>query len=177
MTDTPTDALIRPARPSDVPAVLAIWNPVIRHTLVTFSTEEKTAASLQALIDERVAGGFCFLVAQWAGQVAGFATYAQFRCGNGYARTLEHTVILAPEASGNGLGRALMAAVEDHAAAGGGHTIYAGVSADNPEGIAFHAAVGYRELAVLPEAGWKFGRWIDLVLMQKKLGEAAGSSG
>ena len=169
--------MIRPATQADIPALLAIWNPVIRHTTITFSSEEKTAASLQALIDERVAGGFCFVVAERAGQVAGFATYAQFRSGNGYARTLEHTVILGPAARGLGLGRALMAAVEAHAFAGGGHTIYAAVSADNSEGIAFHAAIGYREMAVLPEAGWKFGHWIGVVLMMKKLGEVGGGNG
>lgn len=169
--------MIRPAVSADIPALLDIWNPVIRHTLVTFSSEEKTGTSLQALIDERVVGGYCFLVAEHGGQVAGFATYAPFRGGNGYLRTLEHTIILGPEARGFGLGRGLMAAIEAHGFAGGGHTIYAAVSADNPEGVAFHAAIGYRTMAVLPEAGWKFGRWVDLVLMQKKLGEAGGGNG
>ena len=169
--------MIRPALPADIPALLEIWNPVIRHTLVSFSSEEKTAASLRALIDERLAGGYCFLVAEQRGKVAGFATYAPFRGGNGYLRTLEHTIILGPGARGLGLGRALMAAIEDHACAGGGHTIYAAVSAENPQGVAFHAAIGYRTMAVLPEAGWKFGRWIDLVLMQKKLGEAGEGTG
>ena len=87
----------------------------------------------------------------------------------GYRRTLEHTIILGPGARGRGLGRGLMAAIEEQARAGGGHTIYAGVSAANPGGRAFHAAIGYVELAVLPEAGFKFGRWIDLVLMRKIL--------
>lgn len=169
--------MIRPATEADIPALLAIWNPVIRDTMITFSSVQKTPETLAQMIHNRASDGFAFLVAEQSDQIAGFATYAQFRGGDGYARTMEHTVILSPVARGLGIGRALMAAVEDHAAARGAHTIYAGVSAANPEGRAFHAALGYVELAVLPEAGWKFGRWIDLVLMQKKLGEAAGTSG
>ena len=169
--------MIRPATGADIPALLAIWNPVIRETLVTFASAQKTPATLAEMIHGRSAAGVAVLVAEQADQIAGFATYAQFRGGDGYARTMEHTVILSPAARGIGIGRTLMAAVETHAAAGGAHTIHAGVSAANPEGRAFHAALGYMELAVLPEAGWKFGRWIDLVLMQKKLGEAAGISG
>jgi phosphinothricin acetyltransferase len=82
---------------------------------------------------------------------------------------MEHTIQLAPEASGRGHGRALMTAVEDHARAGGAHSMFAGVSGENPEGRAFHARLGYVETAILPQVGWKFGRWMDLVLMQKIL--------
>ncbi len=160
---------VRPATPADADAIAAIWNPVIRDTLVTFNAVEKTPADIERLIAERAAAGHAFLVAEDAGQVLGFATYAQFRGGIGYARTMEHTVILAPGAQGRGHGRALMAAVEDHARAGGAHMIFAGVSSGNPAGVAFHAALGYREVAVLREVGWKFGRWLDLHLMQKRL--------
>jgi phosphinothricin acetyltransferase len=62
-----------------------------------------------------------------------------------------------------------MAAIEDHARAGGAHSMFAGVSSGNPSGVAFHAALGYREIAMLPEVGFKFGRWFDLHLMQKML--------
>jgi phosphinothricin acetyltransferase len=99
----------------------------------------------------------------------GFASYAQFRGGVGYRHTMEHTIILGPAARGRGLGRALMTAIEDHARAGGTHSLFAGVSAGNPEGRAFHAAMGFAETAVLPQVGYKFGRWLDLVLMQKFL--------
>lgn len=157
--------MIRPARPEDAPAIAAIWNPVIRDTAITFESVEKTPADITTLIAARPA----FLVAEEAEGIAGFATYGQFRGGTGYDRTMEHTVILGPGARGRGLGRALMAAIEDHARAGGAHTIFAGVSADNAPGVAFHAALGYRTVARLPEVGWKFGRWMDLVLMQKTL--------
>ena len=162
--------LVRPARPADAPAILGFWNPIVRETTVTFASDEKTEAGLLATFAERRAGGHEFFVAEdAAGRVIGLATYAQFRGGNGYARAMEHTIILAPEARGRGAGRALMAAVEDHARARGAHSMIAAVSAENAAGIAFHAAVGYPEVARIPEVGFKFGRWLDLVIMQKML--------
>ena len=103
------------------------------------------------------------------GEVIGFATYFQFRGGLGYGHTMEHSILLHPELRGRGAGRALMAAIENHARAAGVHTMFAGVSSENPSGVAFHEAIGFARVAVLPEVGRKFGRWIDLVLLQKHL--------
>ena len=157
--------MIRPATPEDVPALLAIWNAEIRETLVTFNWIEKTADEMREMIATRPA----FLVADEGAGPLGFATYTQFRGGVGYHHTMEHTIILGPAARGRGVGRALISAIEDHARAGGAHSLFAGVSAANPEGRAFHAAVGFAEVAVLPQVGRKAGQWLDLVLMQKFL--------
>lgn len=161
--------MIRPALATDAAAIAAFWNPVIRDTAITFNPVEKSAAEVAAMILGRQSAGHGFFVAEYQGQVAGFASYAQFRGGAGYARTMEHTIILSPAAQGTGLGRALMSALEDHARTGGSHSMIAGVSAENPAGRAFHAAIGYTEIATLPQVGYKFGRWMDLVLMQKIL--------
>jgi L-amino acid N-acyltransferase YncA len=161
--------VIRPALATDATAIAAFWNPFIRDTAVTFNPVEKSPAEIAALIQDRQAAGNGFLVADHHGHVAGFASYAQFRGGAGYAHTMEHTIILSPAAQGTGLGRALMSALEDHARAAGIHSMIAGVSAENPAGRAFHAAIGYTEIATLPQVGYKFGRWMDLVLMQKIL--------
>jgi L-amino acid N-acyltransferase len=150
-------------------AIAEIWNPVIRDTGMTFNSVEKDENELVRLIVTRADAGHGFFVAEEAGEVTGFATYAQFRAGAGYARAMEHTVILAPDARGQGLGRALMEAIEAHARAREVHAMMAGVSGENPDGIAFHARLGYAEVARVPEVGWKFGRWMDLVLMQKFL--------
>lgn len=157
---------IRAARPADAAAICAIWNPFVRDTLVTFTTEGRTEAGVAGLIAARAPA---FLVAGTGGRVAGFCTFGEFRSGPGYVRTGEHTILLAPEARGQGLGRALMARLESVAAAQGLHSLIGGVSGANPDGIAFHAAVGFAEAARLPEVGFKFGRWLDLVLMQKFL--------
>lgn len=161
--------MIRAAGPGDIPGILDIWNPVIRDTTITFNPVEKTPADLAAMLAEKAAAGFGFFVAADDAGVAGFATYGPFRNGAGYGRTREHSILLAPRAQGRGIGRALIGAVCDHARAQGTHSMIAGVSAENAAGVAFHAAVGFSEIARLPAVGWKFGRWLDLVLMQKIL--------
>ncbi|KPP85015.1 MAG: phosphinothricin acetyltransferase Pat [Rhodobacteraceae bacterium HLUCCA08] len=157
--------MIRPAVAGDAGAIAALWNPYIRDSAVTFNSIQKTPEEVAALIAARPV----FLIAEADGALAGFASYDQFRGGIGYARTMEHTILLAPGLAGRGLGRALMAALEDHARAAQVHTLWAGVSAENPAGVAFHARIGFERVAVLAQVGWKFGRWIDLVLMRKGL--------
>lgn len=157
---------VRPARAADADPVAAIWNRAIAGTAITFTTVPKTPAGLRADIAARGAG---FQVLEAGGAVAGFATHFAFRSGPGYAFTREHSILIAPDAQGRGGGRALMAALEDAARAGGVHCLVACVSGENPAGRAFHAALGYADIATLPQVGFKFGRWMDLHLMQKFL--------
>lgn len=160
---------IRPVAPDDYPAIQAIWTPIIRDTTVTFASAEKSLEDIAGYVADRMAKGRAFFVAEVAGVVAGFASYDQFRGGNGYVHAMEHTVILGPAARGQGIGRALMQAIEDHARDAGAHTMVAGVSGENAAGIAFHTAMGYETCGRMPQSGRKFGRWLDLVLMQKIL--------
>ena len=160
---------IRPVRPDDHPRLLEIWNPIIRNTLVTFASVEKTLETLRSYIVTRRAAGREMFVAEIGGTVRGFASYDQFRGGDGYVHAMEHTVILEDGARGQGAGRALMQAVEDHARDAGGHVMVAGISERNVGAVPFHAALGYVEVGRMPEAGRKFGQWQTLVLMQKFL--------
>ncbi len=155
------------ARMADAAAIARIWNPVIRDTLITFNSQEKTDQEVADYIRTRQENGYGVFVAKTDGDCVGFASYGQFRGGIGYAKTMEHTIILAPGFRGQGVGRALLARVEDHARGAGVHSIFAGVSAANPEGIAFHEKLGYQRICDLPQVGYKFGRYIDLVLLQK----------
>ena len=157
--------MIRPARPEDAEAIAAIWNSLIRETTHTFTTVEKDPAALAAQISQ----GTPWWVAEVAGAVVGHATYGQFRGGPGYARAMEHSVHLSEPGWGKGLGRGLMTALEDHARAARAHVMIAGVSGENLPGQAFHAAIGYKECGRVREAGFTWGRWLDLVLMQKIL--------
>ena len=157
--------MIRPATPDDAAAIAEIWNQIIRDTAATFTTAEKAVTDLVQAMQT----GQPFFVAEADQQIIGFATYFAFRGGPGYAHTKEHTIQLAPQARGKGVGRGLMDAVESHARDAGVHTIWAGVSGENPDGRAFHAALGYEEIATLPEVGRKFNRWMDLILMRKLL--------
>ena len=161
--------IIRPAKAADAAAVVAVWNPIIQNSAATFNSVPKPPQDVAQDIVRKHNEGKAFLVAERDGTLLGFATYGQFRGGVGYAYAMEHTVILAPEAQGQGTGRGLMQALEAHARAAGVHVMMGGISAENPGAVAFHKAIGYREMARLPEVGFKFGRWMDLVLMQKML--------
>ncbi|WP_108721648.1 GNAT family N-acetyltransferase [Neptunicoccus sediminis] len=161
--------IIRPATATDADGICAIWNPIIRDTLITFTTDEKTPEGITALLDTNRQNNWPFLVAEHGADLLGFASYGPFRSGPGYAYTMEHSINLTPAARGKGTGRKLMTALEDHAKAAQIHSLFAGVSAANPAAIRFHSACGFVAVATLPEAGYKFGKWLDLVLLQKLL--------
>ncbi len=167
---------IRAATPTDIAAILAIWNPVIRDSDMTFNSQEKTPTLLGEELGGKAKNTHPFLLACAGSDLLGFATYGQFRASNGYAHTMEHTIILAPDARGKGIGRSLIDALEAHARHHQVHSMIAGISHANTRGLAFHAACGYREIARLPEVGFKFNRWYDLILMQKRLSPLSGTA-
>jgi L-amino acid N-acyltransferase YncA len=161
--------MIRPAEPADAPALAALLNHWIETTAVTFNPVPKTTDDILMMIAARSAAGHAFLVAEAEGTIIGQASYGQFRPGEGYRTCMEHSISLLPGAPRKGVGRALLTAIEDHARTQGAHQMIAGVSGENPDGQAFHARMGYRHIATVPQAGFKFGRHMDLVLMQKFL--------
>ena len=162
--------MIRLATVQDAADLAVLWNPWIRDTVITFNPVEKTADDVALMIADRHSARHAVFVAHGADQtLLGFATYAQFRAGVGYATCMEHTIVLAQGARGKGAGRALMAAVETHARDHGAHQMIAGITGENAAARAFHAAMGYVQIATVPQAGFKFGRFLDLVLMQKFL--------
>lgn len=161
--------ILRDAVPADGTGICAIWNPVIRDTAITFTSAEKSPPEVAALITTRQAAGQGFLVMEDAGGIAGFASYAPFRSGDGYRFSMELTIHLAPRARGRGLGRALIQRLEDHARHAGVHVMVAGISGENPRARAFHEALGYSVVGTLPRVGHKFGRFMDLWLLHKIL--------
>lgn len=161
--------MIRDALAQDATAIAEIWNPVIRDSAITFNPVEKTAQEIISLIEQARADRHAFLVADEGGQVRGFARYFQFRGGQGYARCMEHTIYLHPQAHGRGMGHALMAALETYARGRGMRMLIGALTASNAPSIAFHHRLGFTEVGRIPDAGWKFGIYHDLVLMQKLL--------
>lgn len=157
--------MIRPAAVADASAIEALWTPAVLNTPMTFNPVPKTVDEIADMIAARS----CFLVAEQAGQVVGFVTYGPFRSGPGYVHTAEHTVLVGPAMQGQGAGQALMNAAMDHARAVEIHVLVAGVSGENPHAIAFHQRLGFDPVARMPEVGRRDGRWLDLVLLQKRL--------
>ncbi|WP_170383288.1 GNAT family N-acetyltransferase [Ruegeria atlantica] len=158
--------IIRQAQVEDAEAIAAITNAIIRDTQVTFTTDERSIESIAADIEAR---GPAYVVVEDTAQVMGFATYGRFRTGPGYSQCREHTIQLAPQVRGQGAGRALMVALETAARADGVHVLVAGISSANTDAIAFHSALGFVQVGHMPEVGFKWGKRLDLVLMQKIL--------
>ena len=154
---------IREPHPGDIPPILALWNQEIREGLATFTTVEKSEADIATLIK-----GPC-LVAEVAGGFAGFGSFGPFRPGSGYAHTCEHAIYLVKDAHGQGLGRAMLAALEAQAKEAGIHVMVAGISSANQGAVGFHEACGFEHAGQVQEAGRKWDQWLDLILMQKRL--------
>ena len=161
--------IVRDAVSTDAAAMARIANHYIRDTTVTFAEIEKTVASMEQSIATRHAQGHGFVVAQEGAHVIGYASFFPFRSGSGYRHTVEHTVQLVPEAVGRGAGRLLMTELERIARDLGIRNVMAGISGENEAAIVFHRKLGFDHEVRLPQVGFKFGRWIDLVLMQKRL--------
>lgn len=153
----------------DGDAILAIVNDAILNSTAWYEYEPWDAARLTAWFAAKRAGGWPLLVADDGTQALGFASFGTFRERPAYARTVEHSVYVSAEARGQGLGRLLLGALIDVARERGLHTMIGGVDATNKGSLAFHRALGFVEAGRMREVGWKFGRWLDLVFMQKLL--------
>jgi phosphinothricin acetyltransferase len=161
--------VIRDATADDLPHVLAIYNASIA-TTTTWSERPQTIEERQQWFRERRSCGDGVVVAVEGENVIGFAAYGPFRDNTlwpGYRFTVENTVHVRESHHGRGIGRLLMNALFRRAESAGVHAMVAAVDAENEASIAFHEAVGFEVVGRLPEIGWKFGRWLDLVLMHR----------
>lgn len=161
--------LVRAAEAADIPLIHEIYNDVIARTTAIWSEMPMSANDVRVWYDGRRNAGFPVLVAAGGGRVAGFGSYGPFRPRDGYRLTVEHSVHVAEAARGGGGGTALIGRLVDHARAAGLHAMMGGIDGDNAGSIRLHARLGFREVGRLPEVDRKFGRWLDLVLMQKLL--------
>ena len=163
---------IRNANSDDLDAITHIYNQYIATRTIEWTERHHTIEGRKAWLGAKRDAGLPVLVAEIEGDVVGVGTYGDFRdstAREGYRFTVEHSVHVAETAQGRGVGRALVLALIERARIDGLHAMIGAIDAENPESVAFHEQLGFVEVGRLPEIGSKFGRWLDLVLVQKLL--------
>lgn len=149
--------------------MVAIYNQSVAVNTASWDTEPQTVPERRAWFEERSAAGQAVLIAEVAGRVVGWASWGPFRDKAGYRMTREDTLYVDESARGLGVGRLLLGGLVSTAREAGVHVLIAAVSHENDVSIALHEKLGFVEVGRLPQAGAKFGRWLDLVLLQLTL--------
>ncbi|GAA5074488.1 GNAT family N-acetyltransferase [Nocardia iowensis] len=168
--DTRTDTLIRDAHRDDLPAILAIHNANIATSTAIWDLEQVGLDDRLAWFEERTAAGLPILVAEIDGVVAGYASYGPWRPKAGYRFTVENSVYVDERFQRRGIATALLTELIERARRSGDvHAIIAGIESGNSGSIQLHERFGFRTVGEFPEVGHKFGRWMDLTLMQLML--------
>jgi phosphinothricin acetyltransferase len=168
---TPANLLIRPSTDADVAAAQAIYADNVLHGTGTFETEVPDVAEMTRRRAEVLSRGLPYLVAETGGQVLGYAYANYFRPRMAYRFCLEDSVYLHPAAKGQGIGRLLLAELIARCEAAGARQMLAVIGdAENLGSIGLHRSLGFEQTGLLKGSGWKFGRWLDVVLMQRQLG-------
>jgi phosphinothricin acetyltransferase len=157
---------IRPATERDLPEILRIYNHAVEHTTAVFEYQPHTIEMRREWFRGKQAASLPVLVAGEADAVSGFATYGPFRAWPAYKYSVEHSVYVDPAVHRQGIGSALVRAVLDEARARDVHVVMAGITSDNGVSLRLHERLGFKEVAHIPEVGFKFGRWLDLKLLQ-----------
>lgn len=158
---------IRQARESDLPGLLAIYNDAVANTTSIWNETLSDLDGRRNWWRERTAHGFPVLVAEDTGGIAGYATFGPFRPHEGYRQTVENSVYVRGDRRRQGIAGLLMTQLIADAEQLGCHVMVAGIEAGNLASIRLHERCGFHEVARMPEVGRKFGRWLDLVLMQR----------
>lgn len=161
--------LIRDATEADLAAIRDIYNHAVEHTTAIWNEVLIDVDNRRAWLELRRAKGFPVLVAERAGQVAGYASYGDWRPFDGYRHTVEHSVYVDKDCRGAGIGKRLMQALIDHARGNDKHVMIAAIEAENQPSIALHERLGFRLVGIHREVGIKFGRWLDLAMMELML--------
>ena len=164
-------ATIRDGEEADVAAIAAIYHHHVLHGAASFEMEPPDAAEMARRRRTVVDGGYPYLVAEQDGRVVGYAYASAYRPRPAYRNTVENSVYVEPGRERQGIGRVLLAALLEACERRGFRQVVAVIGDSGHEAsIGLHRALGFRMVGVLQSAGFKFGRWIDIVLMQRSLG-------
>jgi L-amino acid N-acyltransferase len=165
--------LIRDATPGDLPRILSIHNHAALNTTAVWTDVASDIAERRNWFDARRNSGFPVLVAEASREVIGFASFTDFRPWPGYRYTVENSIYVDPCFHRRGAARALLRSLIARAIELGKHTMVAGIEASNEASLALHRGENFMESGRISEIGCKFGRWLDLIFLSKKLDDRA----
>jgi L-amino acid N-acyltransferase YncA len=170
-TRTPDSVRIRPAVPDDIAAITRIYTFAVEHGTATFEIDPPDEAEMARRHAALAADGYPYLVAERGGAIAGYAYAGTYRARPAYRWSVEDSIYIAPEFHRQGIGSALLTRLIAESGARGFRQMIAviGDSAQIPS-IAVHARAGFAHIGTLRAVGFKHGRWLDTVLMQRPLG-------
>ena len=164
---------IRPSVPADIAAITRIYGDAVREGTATFEIEPPDEAEMARRHGALLADGFPYLVVEHASAIAGYAYVSHYHVRPAYHWTLENSIYVAPQFQRLGLGRLLMRRLLAEAETRGFRQMLAIIGDQtNIASIALHASFGFRRIGTLQSVGFKHGRWLDVVLMQRPLGDA-----
>jgi len=168
---------IRPSRDGDIAAITAIYAHHVQHGTGTFETTPPTAEEMTARRADVLSKGLPYLVAEDAGTVVGFAYCNWFKPRPAYRYSAEDSIYLAPSVHRKGLGRLLLQELMAQAERAGVRKLIAVIGdSANLGSVGVHKACGFQHVGVLANCGWKFDRWLDVVLMDRVIGTGATSA-
>lgn len=166
--------LVRPSTPADLGALRDIYALAVTQGTGTFELDAPDLAEMARRRDDVLSKGLPWLVAEQDGRVLGYAYANHFRPRPAYRFSVEDSVYLHPDAQGRGIGRALLAELVARCQAAGARQMLAVIGdSANHGSIGLHRALAFERCGLLQAVGWKFGRWLDVVLMQRALGAGA----
>jgi L-amino acid N-acyltransferase YncA len=169
--------LIRPGEARDVAAIASIYDWNVRHGTGTFELDAPDEAETARRRDDVLAKGLPWLVAERGGRILGYAYANPFRPRRAYRFCLEDSIYLAPDAQGQGVGRPLLAELIARCETLGARQMLAVIGdSANRLSIGLHRALGFKPVGLLAASGWKFERWLDVVIMQRELGLGASAA-
>ena len=165
---------IRPATPADIPAITRIYDHAVRHGTASFELERPDEAEMGKRMRALLDGGFPYLAAEADGELLGYAYASYYRTRPAYRFTVEDSIYIAPQAQRQGVGRALLDALIVESESRGFRQMLA-VIGDSAQvaSIELHRVAGFRMVGTFENVGFKFGRWLDSVMMQRALGPGA----
>ena len=157
---------IRAYQTEDTEAILDIINHNILHSTSLYDYSVRSFEQQKAILEEKIQKGFPVIVAENKGEVLGFGMYSEFRFREAYQFTVEHSVYVAENYLGKGIGKLLLSELIQLAKAQGLHTMIGVIDSENQGSIEFHEQFGFKTVGIIKESGYKFDRWLDSVFVQ-----------